>query len=49
MEVERLRKEAEECRREAERSSDPGNKEFWSRMAEGWIELSEKAEVQKRQ
>ena len=48
MEVKRLRKEAEDCRREAERSSDPADKKFWSRIAEGRIELSEKVEVQKR-
>jgi hypothetical protein len=42
MEVEKLRKEAEDCRREAERSSDPADKEFWSRIADGWIELLEK-------
>lgn len=48
MKVDKLRKEVENWRREAERTNDPADKEFWSRMAEGWIEMSEKVEVQKR-
>jgi hypothetical protein len=35
MDVERFKKEAEDCRREAERSSDSADKEFWLWIAEG--------------
>jgi hypothetical protein len=48
MDVEGFKKEEEDCRREAERSSDLADKEFWLRIAEGWIELSERVDVQKR-
>ena len=44
MDVKKLRKEAEECRREAERASDPADKEFWLRIAAGWIELAQDSE-----
>ena len=47
MDIEKLRREAEDCRRESERSSDPADKEFWSRIAKGWIELLEKVEGHK--
>lgn len=48
MDVKKLRKEAEDCHREAERASDPADKEFWLRIAAGWIELARDAERQKR-
>ena len=47
MVAKKLRKEAEDCRREAERASDPADKEFWLRIAAGWIELAKDAGKQK--
>ena len=47
MDAKKLRKEAEDCRREVERASDPADKEFWLRIAAGWIELAEDAGKQK--
>ncbi|WP_156898640.1 hypothetical protein [Bradyrhizobium erythrophlei] len=47
MDVKKLRKEAEDCRLEAERASDPADKEFWLRIAAGWIELAQAADRQK--
>jgi hypothetical protein len=47
MDAKKLRKEAEDCRREAERASDPADKEFWLRIAAGWIELAKDAGKQK--
>jgi hypothetical protein len=44
----KLFKEAEDSRREAERANDRADKEFWIRIAEGWLELAKKAEASKR-
>ena len=46
LDVKKLRKEAEDCRREAERASDHADKEFWLRIAAGWIELAQDADRQ---
>jgi hypothetical protein len=42
--AERFRKEAEECRRLAERSVSQPDKESWLRLASDWIKLAEAAE-----
>ena len=47
MDAKKLLKEAEDCRREAERASDPADKEFWLRIAAGWIELAKDAGKQR--
>jgi hypothetical protein len=41
--ADRFRQEAEECRRFAERSASPLDKEAWLRLAGDWIKLAENA------
>jgi hypothetical protein len=42
--VNRYRKQAEECRREAEKALSPLEKEAWLRLAGDWIKLAQQAE-----
>jgi hypothetical protein len=46
--ADRFRKEAEECRRLAERSVSQIDKEAWLRLAADWIRLAENAEERRR-
>jgi hypothetical protein len=40
----RFRKQAEECRQQAERAISPLDKEEWLRVAGEWIKLAQSAE-----
>jgi hypothetical protein len=40
----RFRQEADECRKLAERSAAPSDKEAWLRLAADWIKLAEEAD-----
>ena len=42
--ADRFRKEAEECRKQAERSVSQLDKDYWLRLAADWINLAENAE-----
>jgi hypothetical protein len=44
IDVERFRREAEECRQQAERTLAPIDKEAWLRRAADWTKLAEDAE-----
>ena len=46
--VERFRSQAKECRRLAERTTSPIDKEAWLRLAEDWIKLAEKTEKRRQ-
>jgi hypothetical protein len=41
-------REAEECRRNAERASRPIDREAWLRLAADWVKLAEGAEFTQR-
>jgi hypothetical protein len=41
LDAERFRKEAEECRQQAEKSVDPIDKEAWLKLAADWGKLAE--------
>jgi hypothetical protein len=43
-EAERFRKEAEECREQAEKAISPLDKEAWLRLAADWIKPAQNAE-----
>jgi hypothetical protein len=42
--ADRFRKQAEECREQAERAINPLDKEAWLRVAGEWIKLAQSAE-----
>jgi hypothetical protein len=44
IDVERFRKEAEECRQQAEKTVVPIDKEAWLRRAADWTKLAEDTE-----
>jgi hypothetical protein len=43
---EKLRKEAEESRRMADAANNQQEKDFWLRIADGWMELAQKVDQQ---
>lgn len=43
----RYRKEAEECRRQAEKAISPIDKEAWLKIAEEWLDRASSADSQK--
>ena len=45
----RFRKQAEECRQQAERAASPIDKEVWLRVAEEWLKLALSAEARRRE
>jgi hypothetical protein len=46
--AERFRDEAEECRRQAERTISPLDKETWLRLAGEWLKLAHDADARRR-
>jgi hypothetical protein len=42
--TEKMLKEADECRREAERASDQADKDYWLRMAAAFAALAKSVE-----
>jgi hypothetical protein len=45
----RFREQAEYCRLQARKASDPRDKEAWLRVAGDWIEMAEDAERRRRE
>jgi hypothetical protein len=45
--ADRFRRQAEECRQQAERAKSPLNKEAWLRVAAEWIKLAQAADDQR--
>jgi hypothetical protein len=44
----RYREQAEYCRLQATKASDPKDKEPWLKIARDWLQMAEDAEVRKR-
>jgi len=44
IDAERFRKEAEECRQQAEKTVDPIDKEAWLKLAADWMRLAQDAD-----
>jgi hypothetical protein len=47
--ADRFRKQAEECREQAEKAMSPLDKEAWLRLAGEWIKLAMTAEGRRRE